>query len=377
MTNLILPIIIMLVLIMAEACLLQLKEKVKINWKDIIFNLNSGHLMLWLFRGLEVFCYHYVYTHFSFNLLVQVNILLIWVFTLFAWDLCFYWEHRLSHKLPFLWAIHMVHHQGEHFNLSLAVRNSWYSALGSIPFFAVLALIGVPTEIFVTVSIFHYSIQFFNHNALTPKLGFLESIFVTPHHHRVHHLKNHYYSNTNYSGSFIFWDKIFGSFETAPKDKEIPFGSYGSLSNNPFWASTLPFMNLFKIRYKPPVSQKHLTSSSSLVSGGLILFALAVDYIFDYGYGYENINVLQYILFFTLVLGSIALGGIAESKNWGVIAWFIIGWFTPLFFIILSKTTTTFYWQFFMWLIALHGTILFILWLKGNLYEKTTYESLT
>lgn len=368
MIELILPFVIMLVLIALETFVLHYVKKVTINWSDIVFNINSGHLMLWLFRGLELFCYHYIYSHFSFNWFIHVPIIVTWIFTLFAWDFGFYWEHRLHHKIPALWAIHMVHHQGEHFNLSLAIRNSWYSSLTSIPFFAILAVIGVPTPIFIAVSIFHYSIQFFNHNTITPKLGILENILVTPNHHKVHHLKDKYYSNHNFSGSFIFWDKLFGTFESTPTNKTIEYGSFGEMSQNPFWASMLPFMRMFNLPYTPS-AVTYRVSNLLLVSGGLFLFILVLCYIYDYGYGYQNVSLTQYLLFGCLVLGSIALGGIAEGKRWGIITWFIVGWFIPLFYI-LYLHWTAFYWVFFMWLVAVHCTLTFIMWLTGKYDEK-------
>ncbi|OCG36047.1 fatty acid hydroxylase [Gilliamella sp. Fer2-1] len=364
MLDLVLPFVIMLILIVAEAFVLQYIKKVTVNWSDIIFNLNSGHLMLWLFRGLELVCYHFVYTHFSFNLFIHVPIILTWIFTLLAWDFGFYWEHRLHHKIPLLWAIHMVHHQGEHFNLSLAIRNSWYSSLTSIPFFALLAIAGVPTPIFIAVSIFHYSIQFFNHNAVTPKLGLLEKILVTPTHHKVHHLKDHYYANHNFSGSFIFWDKLFGTFETTPVDKTITYGSHGIMSQNPFWASMLPFMALFNIPYSPSLSRYRLPHGL-LVSGGLVLFGLVLSYVYDYGYGYHNVTMTQYLLFGSLVLGSIALGGMAEGKHWGIVSWFVLCWLIPLFFAIFWQWPP-FYWLLFAGLMPIHGTITYVMWLIGK-----------
>lgn len=367
MSELILPLIIMLALVVIETLVLQYVKKVAINWPDIIFNLNSGHLMLWLFRGLELVCYHFVYTHFSFNLFIHVPIILTWLFTILAWDFGFYWLHRLHHRIPALWAIHIVHHQGENFNLSLAIRNSWYSSLTSIPFFALLAIVGVPTPIFIVVSIFHYSIQFFNHNAITPKLGVLENILVTPTHHKVHHIKDRYYANHNFSGSFIFWDKLFGTFELSPTNKTIVYGSEGIMSQNPFWASMLPFMKLLKISYTPSAATYRI-SNALLVTGGLLLFALVLSYIFDYGYGYTNVSATQYLLFSCLVLGSIALGGIAEGKRWGIFTWFVLCWFMPLFYIIFLQWTT-FYWLLFMGLIAAHSTIILILWSLGKFDE--------
>ena len=61
---------------------------------------------------------------------------------------------------------------------------------------------------------------------------FIEAIFNTPSHHRVHHGANKAYLDKNYAGIFIIWDKLFGSF-VEETDKVI----YGVLppinSNNP------------------------------------------------------------------------------------------------------------------------------------------------
>lgn len=160
MSELLFPVLFMLFFVCAEACILQFTRRQNIDWLDIIFNLNSGHIMLWFFRCLEVLCYGFVLEHFSLNLFEGWSAVGVWLFTLLAWDVGFYWLHRLHHQLRLLWAVHVVHHQGENYNLSLGVRNSWYSSLTSIPFFLVLALAGVPLSVFLAVSIVHYSIQF-------------------------------------------------------------------------------------------------------------------------------------------------------------------------------------------------------------------------
>lgn len=365
MQDLIVPIIVMLCFVMIEAIVLEISKKNKVNWLDIIFNLNSGHLMLWLFRGLELVCFNYIYTHFSLNVFASLPIICIWLFALFAWDFGFYWLHRLHHKLPFFWAVHIVHHQGEHFNLSLAVRNSWYSSLTSIPFFAILAIIGVPTSVFVAVSIFHYSIQFINHCALIPKLGFLESIFVTPTHHRVHHIKDQYYSNHNFGGSFIFWDKLFGSFAISPATA-VDYGSFGTLSHNPFWASNLPFMRLFNIPFKPNSQQyRYQLPVWQMMMSCILLFSLVLCYIFDYGYGYNDVSIEQYLLFSCLVIATIALGAMAEGLRWGIISWFGLCWLLPLLFI-WQLQWSSLYWQIFMGLLALQSTFTLIFWLSKS-----------
>ncbi len=54
------------------------------------------------------------------------------------------------------------------------------------------------------------------------KLGWLEYIFITPSHHRVHHASNEKYLNKNYGDIFIFWDKLFGTFQK--EEEEAVYG---------------------------------------------------------------------------------------------------------------------------------------------------------
>ena len=105
-----------------------------VNWHDLVFNLNSGHIMLWLFRGLEITCYGYV-ARISAGAAGCRPPLLMWLFALLAWDFGFYWLHRLHHRFRVLWAVHVVHHRGA-LQPVAGVRNSRYSSLTSIRSFA-------------------------------------------------------------------------------------------------------------------------------------------------------------------------------------------------------------------------------------------------
>lgn len=357
------PIVFMLFVVIGEALVLQYAQRRQVNWHDLVFNLNSGHIMLWLFRGLEITCYGYVAAHLSLDLLSDWPPVLMWLFALLAWDFGFYWLHRLHHYLRVLWAVHVVHHQGEHFNLSLGVRNSWYSSLTSIPFFLLLALLGVPLSVFVTVSILHYSIQLFNHNALTPKLGWLEQILVTPAHHRVHHVKDMAYSNKNFGGSFIFWDKLFGTFCPSLPQTPFVYGVSGDKpSANPFWASNLPFLHYFRLRWRPRASSGGFRYSAlSVFSGAMLLFTLVIGYVYQYGYGYSDISWPQMALLVLLALGSMALGGMTEGHRWAIVVWLLITLNLPLLFIGYLGWPQL-YWQVAMGITALHGVCAALGW---------------
>ncbi|AHG22109.1 fatty acid hydroxylase [Chania multitudinisentens RB-25] len=363
MIELVIPIVFMLCVVLGEALLLQRRNRGSVDWHDVIFNLNSGHIMLWLFRGLEIACYGYVVTHYNQGWLSDWPAAAVWLFTLLAWDFGFYWLHRLHHRFRLLWAVHVVHHQGENFNLSLGVRNSWYSSLTSIPFFMLLALAGVPLAVFITVSILHYGIQLFNHNALTPRLGFLEKILVTPAHHRVHHVNDLAYSNRNFGGSFIFWDKLFGTFGPALPTEPFAYGVRGDKSSvNPFWASNLPFLRYFRLPFQPSAKAARFhCAAGCMVSGTLLLFALVLGYVYRYGYGYDGLVAEQAALFVLLALGAMALGGMAEGRYWGVGVWFAVALAFPLLLVLLLAWHQP-YWLMVSGMIALHGSAVAVGW---------------
>ncbi len=48
-----------------------------------------------------------------------------------AWDFIYYWNHRFMHESRYMWAIHVVHHSSERYNLSTALRQPVADAVGT------------------------------------------------------------------------------------------------------------------------------------------------------------------------------------------------------------------------------------------------------
>jgi sterol desaturase/sphingolipid hydroxylase (fatty acid hydroxylase superfamily) len=154
----------------------------------------------------------------------------------FVWvDLAYYWWHRLSHQVNFLWAVHAVHHQSEDYNLAVALRQAVGSAFTSFPFYAPMAFLGVPTVAYVGMVSLSTLYQFWIHTELVGKLGPLELFLNTPSAHRVHHAVNPRYLDRNYAAVLVVWDRLFGTYA---EERERPV--YGVTkpirSFNPVWA---------------------------------------------------------------------------------------------------------------------------------------------
>lgn len=168
-----------------------------------------------------------------------------WIILFFVDDLAYYWFHRMSHESRFLWNFHVVHHSSRHYNLSVAVRQSWFSGLTHWIFYVPIMFLGFAPWMFLTMHGLNLIYQFWIHTRLIGKLGVLEGFLNTPSHHRVHHGINDEYLDKNYAGVLIIWDRMFGTYT---EEKAEP--RYGILkqlnSHNPLWANLHGWVELWK-----------------------------------------------------------------------------------------------------------------------------------
>lgn len=163
-----------------------------------------------------------------------------WVLVFLADDFSFYCHHRTSHEVRVLWAAHVNHHSSQDYNLAIALRQSWVEQLYKYIFWLWMPLIGFdPLMVLMMMSI-SLIYQYWVHTEIIRKFpAFIEFIFNTPSHHRVHHASNVRYLDQNHGGILIIWDRLFGTF-TPESDEERPV--YGITSN-------IHTHNLFKIAF--------------------------------------------------------------------------------------------------------------------------------
>jgi sterol desaturase/sphingolipid hydroxylase (fatty acid hydroxylase superfamily) len=149
-----------------------------------------------------------------------------WLVLFLAEDIIFYCLHRVDHSVRLFWAVHVTHHNSEHFNFTTGFRSSVFQPIYRFFFFIPLALLGFHAlDIFLMYSITQiYGILV--HTQLVGKLGWLEYILVTPSHHRVHHAANVRYLDRNLGMVLIIWDKLFGTFTPEVEEDPVHYGLY-------------------------------------------------------------------------------------------------------------------------------------------------------
>ena len=169
----------------------------------------------------------------------------VWVVAFLFYDLLYYWNHRLGHEMNILWAAHVVHHSSEEYNLTTALRQSGTVFL-SVLFYLPMAILGFDPSMVLTVAALNLIYQFWVHTQFVGKLGVLEWIFVTPSNHRGHHAQNAIYIDKNYAGVFIFWDRLFGTYQEEDETDTPIFGIRGAVQSwNPLWVNAHVYAQLW------------------------------------------------------------------------------------------------------------------------------------
>ena len=237
------------VMILIEYIYGKLKGKNNYRLNDTITSINIGLLSRFptiLNLGVQGLVYAYVASYLSLNILPE-NSIFTWVFAFVLYDFLYYWMHRLHHENKLLWGTHVVHHHGEEFNLSTAMRQTSTGFLWKWIFYLPMVILGVPPLIFVAVGGLNLIYQYWVHTEHIGKLGWYEKIFITPSNHRIHHAKNPEYIDANYGGVFILWDRFFGTYIEEKDEIKPVYGTVKPLRSwNPLWANIEVFSGMVR-----------------------------------------------------------------------------------------------------------------------------------
>lgn len=145
---------------------------------------------------------------------------------LIALELFIYAWHRAMHEVPQLWRFHRVHHYDEFLDVSSAIRFH----PGEVTISAFLrAILIIALDISVSAILIFDSLVLiaaaFHHSNIMLSEAWdrrLRLVFVTPRHHRIHHIPKRQYTDSNYGTVLSIWDRVFSSYKDPSLD-----GCYG------------------------------------------------------------------------------------------------------------------------------------------------------
>ncbi len=182
--------------------------------------------------------------------LVEMPIALSIIIGVVALDFVIYWQHVVSHRVPFLWRFHKMHHADVDYDLSTGARFHPVEIVLSmlLKLGAVLAL-GPSVVAVIIFEIALSSITMFNHaNAGLPSAidAVIRRFIVTPDMHRVHHSVIRSEHDSNFGFNLPWWDYLFGTYTAAPSKGHsgmtIGLNEYqADRKQSMFWMLALPF----------------------------------------------------------------------------------------------------------------------------------------
>jgi sterol desaturase/sphingolipid hydroxylase (fatty acid hydroxylase superfamily) len=135
-------------------------------------------------------------------------------------DFLKYWEHRLVHRLPLLWRLHVVHHADLDVDFTTTFRHHPLEvAFSLVVSGAAILLFGLsPLGVLlftvlasVVATLSHANIRW---NPTADRM--LRLVFMTRDAHAVHHSALREETDSNFGLVFIWWDRLFGTYRKAP-----------------------------------------------------------------------------------------------------------------------------------------------------------------
>jgi sterol desaturase/sphingolipid hydroxylase (fatty acid hydroxylase superfamily) len=158
-----------------------------------------------------------------------------------AYELGYWFNHWLSHKVPLLWEFHKVHHSAEvltpltNFRVHpvygwifaniIALSTAIASGLGNYLFGNTAYQYAINDTNIILVLFIHIYVHLQHSHMWIAFTGWLGRVFVSPAHHQVHHSGNPKHFNKNFGSCLALWDWMFGTLYVPQKEREpLVFG---------------------------------------------------------------------------------------------------------------------------------------------------------
>jgi len=148
-----------------------------------------------------------------------------WLLLFLLDDFTYYWFHRGNHEVRLMWAGHVSHHNSQYYNLGTALRQGVGERVIKYLFWCPLAFLGFHPLMIVIMMSISLIYQYWLHTQAVARLpGWIEAVFNTPSHHRVHHGSNVRYLDRNHAATLIIWDRLFGTFSEESDEEPVVYG---------------------------------------------------------------------------------------------------------------------------------------------------------
>lgn len=156
-----------------------------------------------------------------------------------AYELGYWIDHYLSHRIPVLWEFHKVHHTAEvlspftNFRMhpvdSVVFSNIFGIVIGITGGVLSYVQLGDPFEIggtnLILVGFYFVTVHLQHSHVWIATTGALGRVILSPAHHQIHHSDNPIHFDKNFGSCLSIWDWAFGTLHMPERKRErLTFG---------------------------------------------------------------------------------------------------------------------------------------------------------
>jgi sterol desaturase/sphingolipid hydroxylase (fatty acid hydroxylase superfamily) len=164
---------------------------------------------------------------------------IVTVFLFLAYELAYWVDHYLSHRIPVLWDFHKVHHTAE---VLSPLTNFRMHPVDSVVFANIVGVfvgvtggvltylqLGSPFQVggqnLILVAFFFVTVHLQHSHLWIATTGLLGRVFLSPAHHQIHHSDKPIHFNKNFGSCLSVWDWLFGTLHMPERTRErLSFG---------------------------------------------------------------------------------------------------------------------------------------------------------
>lgn len=167
----------------------------------------------------------------------------------FAYELAYWTNHYVSHRIPVLWEFHKVHHTAEVLSPMTGFRVHPVDSLVFANFLAVFvgvtagvttyglgehaAQFGVGDANLIFIAFAYLTVHLQHSNFWIPATGPFGRVLMSPAHHQLHHSDDPAHHDRNYGSCLAIWDLMFGTLVIPERRRQrLTFGAGPALPSN-------------------------------------------------------------------------------------------------------------------------------------------------